>query len=133
MFRDYLLLSLRIDKYGFSASQTRPYLEEAEFNFKRSNNLEHLPAQQKKELKEGVIKMMRTNTYPKTTITELFWSYETNNIYLFSQSSAVINKFVDIFEKTFELNLTPISILDGVDQFDSLEGVEPFYTKIWKV
>ncbi len=130
---DAILLAMRIDKYSFGASQMRPYLEKAEFDFMHNNSLERLTAQQKKDIKEGVIKSLKTNSLPKVTIVESFWSQESNRVYLFSQSGAVIAKFIDLFEQTFEITLDPISIMDAVDQLDNPNSMEPVFAKIWEL
>lgn len=128
LFRDFVLLSMRMDKYSFGASQIRPFLEEEEFNFKQANKLEYIPAQQKKELREKVIKRMRKKSLPKTAITEASWDSSNNTIFLFSQSSAVIAKFVDLFEKTFGFSLQQLSIVDMAENAGELE---PIFGKLW--
>jgi recombination associated protein RdgC len=130
---DSLILGLRIDKYSFGAAQMRPYLEEAEFSFKNANNLEYLSSQQKKEIKEGVIKTLRMNSYPKTTIVEVCWNFSNGLVYLFSQSGAILTKFIDIFEKTFELNLEPVSMDDVIKKMPNPDSLEPLLGKIWRV
>lgn len=133
MFRDSMLLGFRQDKYSFGASQLRPYLEEAEFNFMKSNNLEYITAQQKKDLKESTIKKLKMNSYPKTTITEVVWNHSNNLVYIFTQSGTVLAKFIDIFEKTFELELEPIAIIDAVKAMDNHKNLEPLLGKLWRV
>ncbi len=130
-FRDTMLVAMRMDRYTFTASQMRPYLEQAEHDFMLANNLEYISAQQKKEIKEQVIRTMKTNSYPKTTIVEMFWSFESNRVYLFSQSGTVISKFIDLFERTFEVSIEPLSIMDAVDQLEHAERMEPLCADIW--
>ncbi|MBR6244372.1 recombination-associated protein RdgC [bacterium] len=131
MHDNFFVFSLRLDKYAFSASQMRPYLEETEFVFKRENNLEYLNAHQKKELREQTIKHMKTNSYPKTTIVEVAWDLETQLIYLFTQSSTLIAKFIQHFEHTFGTTIDEISVLDSAKELGRAEKLEPIFSKIW--
>lgn len=129
----FFVFAMRNDKYSFSASQMRPYLEEAEYVFKKENNLEYIAAQQKKEIKEQVTKKLKMNSFPKTTICEIAWDMESGRVYLFSQSSQIMPKFIDIFEKTFEVNLENIALLDSVDEVGGRDKIEPILGKIWSV
>ena len=124
----FFVFALREDKYSFSAAQLRPYIEEAEFVFKRENNLEYIAAQQKKEIKEQVIRRMKTNSYPKTTITEVAWDMDSKLIYL---SGATIAKFTDIFEKSFEISINQVNLFDSVKELGGADRMEPVFTKIW--
>ncbi|HNW82082.1 MAG TPA: recombination-associated protein RdgC [bacterium] len=129
----FFVFALRTDKYSFSASQLRPYVEEAEFVFKKENNLEYIAAQQKKEIKEQVIKKLKSNSFPKTTVIEVAWDMESRLVYFFSQSGQVIAKFTDIFEKTFETTLENVYIFDSLKKMGTVEKVEPVFAKIWSV
>lgn len=128
---NFFVFALREDKYSFTAAQLRPYLEEAEFVFKRENNLEYIAAQQKKEIKEQVVRRMKSNSYPKTTITEVSWDMDSRQIYLFSQSSTTINKFTDIFEKSFEISINQVQLFDSVKELGGADKIEPVLAKIW--
>ena len=127
----FLVFALREDKYSFTAAQLRPYIEEAEFVFKRENNLEYIAAQQKKEIREQVVRRMKTNSYPKTTITEVAWDMDSKLIYLFSQLGATVAKFTDIFEKSFETSINQVNLFDSVKELGGADKVEPVFTKIW--
>ena len=131
MHDTFFVFALREDKYSFSAAQLRPYIEEAEFVFKRENNLEYIAAQQKKEIKDQVVRRMKTNSYPKTTVTEVAWDLDSGLVYLFTQSAATIAKFTDIFEKSFETTLEQTSLFDSVKELGGGEKIEPIFTKIW--
>ena len=131
MHDGFLVFALREDKYAFTAAQLRPYIEEAEFVFKRENNLEYIAAQQKKEIKEQVIRRMRTNSYPKTTVTEAAWDMDSGLVYLFSQSGAIIAKFTDVFEKSFQISLDQVSLFDSVKELGGADKMEPVFTRIW--
>ena len=127
----FFVFALREDKYSFTSAQLRPYIEEAEFVFKRENNLEYIAAQQKKEIREQVIRTMKTNSYPKTTITEVAWEIDSGLIYFFSQTGATIAKFTDIFEKSFAISINMVQLFDSVKELGGAEKMEPMFTKIW--
>ncbi|HDT11293.1 MAG TPA: hypothetical protein ENN58_00995 [bacterium] len=129
----FMIFALRTDKFSFSASQIRPHLEEAEHVFKIENNLDYIAAQQRKEIKEQVIKKLKMNSIPKVTITEVAWDMESNLVHLFSQSSQVVVRFTDIFEKTFEVNLETIELYDSMKQIKGTGRIEPVFGKIWSV
>jgi len=131
MHDSFMIFALRTDKFSFSSSQIRPHLEEAEYLYKAENNLEYLAAQQKKEIKEHLIKKLKMNSIPKVTITEVAWDMETGLVHLFSQSSQVVVRFTDIFEKTFELNLEIIELYDSVKQIKKTGKLEPVLAKLW--
>ena len=129
----FFVFAIRNDKYSFSASQIRPYLEEAEYMFMKENGVEYISAQQKKELKEQVVRKLKVNSFPKTSICEVAWDMENSRVYLFSQSNQIIAKFTDVFEKTFEVNLETVSLFDSVDRMGSREKIEPVFGKIWSI
>lgn len=129
----FFVFALRTDKYSFSASQIRPYLEEAEFLFKKENNLEYIAAQQKKEIREQVVRKLKSNSFPKTTITEVAWDMESRMVCFFSQSSQIMSKFTDIFEKTFEVSLENIYMFDSLKEMGGVEKAEPLFAKIWSI
>lgn len=131
MHDGFFVFAMREDKYSFTSSQLRPYIEEAEFVFKRENNLEYIAAQQKKEIREQVIRKMRSNSYPKTTVVEVAWDMDSHQVYLFTQSNAMAAKFTDLFEKTFETTLDQISLFDSVKELGGGDKLEPISTKIW--
>jgi DNA recombination-dependent growth factor C len=133
MHDGFMIFALRTDKFSFSSSQIRPHLEEAEHLFKIENNLEYISAQQKKEIKEQVIKKLKVNSIPKVTITEVAWDMETNLVHLFSQSSQVAVRFTDIFEKTFELNLAIIELHDSINSIKGTGKLEPILGKVWGI
>jgi DNA recombination-dependent growth factor C len=129
----FFVFALRNDKYSFSASQIRPYLEEAEYLYQKENGAEYIAAQQKKEIKEQVVRKLKVNSFPKTSICEVAIDVEDGRVYLFSQSNQIIAKFTDVFEKTFEVNLENASLFDSVDKMGSREKIEPLFGKIWSV
>ena len=129
----FMIFALRTDKFSFSSSQIRPHLEEAEHLFKIENNLEYISAQQKKEIKEQVTKRLKVNSIPKVTITETAWDMETNLVHLFSQSSQVVVRFTDIFEKTFEVNLETIELSNSIKQITKSGKLEPVLGKVWGI
>jgi len=131
MHDNYFVFALRTDKYSFGAAQIRPYFEEALYLFQIENNLEYVAAQQVKEIKEQVVRRMKMNSYPKTTITEVAWDMDKGTVYLFSQSGQVIPKFVDIFEKTFETNLEDQYLFDSLKDMGGPEKVGSVIDKIW--
>ena len=133
MHDTFFVFAMREDKYSFSAAQLRPYIEEAEFVFKRENNLEYIAAQQKKEIKDQVVRRMKTNSYPKTTVTEVAWDLDSGLVYLFSQSGATVAKFTDLFEKSFETPLEQTSLFDSVKEIGGAEKIEPVLSTIWEV
>ena len=75
--------------------------------------------------------LVKTNSYPKTTITEVAWDMDSKLIYLFSQSGATIAKFTDIFEKSFEISINQVHLFDSVKELGGADKMEPVFTKIW--
>lgn len=130
-FRDYYLFSLRIDRYGAGGSQLRPFLEEAEFRFKEEHKIEHIPAHQKKELREMAARRVRVKTLPRTVIAEVAWNLSENRLYLFSQSSGVLSRFVDAFEKTFAASIAPSFIVDAVEKLDKPGEITSIIGELW--
>jgi DNA recombination-dependent growth factor C len=129
----FMIFALRTDKFSFSSSQMRPHLEEAEHLFRIENNLEYVSAQQKKEIKEQVIRKLKMNSIPKVTITEVAWDMESNLVHLFTQSSQIIVRFTDIFEKSFETNLEIVELNDSMKQIKGAGKMEPVLGKLWGI
>lgn len=128
---NFLLFALRNDLYSFSASQLRPYLEEAEFIYKKENHLQYIAAQQRKEIRERVVREMRGKSYPKTTVTEVAWEMETHLLYLFTQANSIVAKFTDLFEKTFGTTLKAVSIFDSLKEVGKELKHDPISLILW--
>ncbi|HOW51132.1 MAG TPA: recombination-associated protein RdgC [bacterium] len=130
-FRDYYLFSLRIDRYSLGGAQLRPFLEEEIHRFKEDNKVEFIPAHQKKELRERAMRRVRVKTLPRTIITEAAWNLGENKLYLFTQSSTIISKFIDTFEKTFAISIAPSYLVDAVEKLDKPGDLTSIIGELW--
>lgn len=98
---NFLVFSVRTDEYSFSSGQKRPFIEREEFEYKRINNVEYVPAYVKKEIKEEVHKMLKTKNMPKPSFVEFFIDSLKEKIVIMSTSTKVLNRVVSLIESAF--------------------------------
>ncbi|MFO7735176.1 MAG: recombination-associated protein RdgC [bacterium] len=127
---EYLILGMRVDSFSLGAAVMRPHLEKAMYDFKNENNLEYISAQQKKEIQDRVKIKLKGSSVPRTKIVEMAWNHNSGLIYLCTQSKTDVNKFVNLFEKTFDMTISEFSVLDIVEKQGGSAG-ETILSELW--
>lgn len=106
-FANYLNLALRIDRWKFPSSVVKAKMAAAERAYKQKNNKERISRAEKAELREAVEKKLRRDGEPTTKTADFTWNLDTGELRLFGKSVLVVEHFLELFEKTFQLRLLP--------------------------
>ena len=128
-FGSYLNLAVRIDRWKFPPALVKAKLDVAQRALREKTGKERLSRAEKAELREAVEKKLRRDGEPVTTTFDLSWDLDKGILRLFGASKSSFDHFVELFEKTFQLQLVPsgpfvIGVLAGMDK-EALEVVEP--------
>jgi hypothetical protein len=132
-WRDNLIvLSLRKDQRKIPAAVLKSHTGREEGAFLAQNpNLRRTPKQKREEIKEQVQQRLLTRCLPVPSTVDVVWDQNSGVLTLYSLGAKVLERFEDIFRKTFE-GFSPIIIhpfsrarrlLDGqMQMLDALEA-----------
>jgi recombination associated protein RdgC len=107
LFGGYLNLGMRLDRWKFPGALVKAKMAAAERDYKQKTGKERISKAEKTELKDAVLKKLRRDGVPVTTLADFSWSLETGELRLFTKSRATLEHFFELFEKTFNLRLLP--------------------------
>lgn len=105
----YLNLGFRTDTWRIPSALYKASFREVEREFCASNGLEKLSRAQKKNLEAVVVSQLRRKLVPAMKVVDLSWALDEGVVRFFHQSPKVHDAMIELFEKTFELDLA----LDG--------------------
>jgi hypothetical protein len=127
---NYIVFSLRRDQRKIPAAVLKSHAAREEGLFLAQNlNLRRTPKHKREEIKEQVQLRLMTRCLPVPSTVDVVWDLKNSVLTLFSLGTKVIDRFEDIFRKTFE-GFSPVIIhpfararklLDG-QLLDSLEA-----------
>lgn len=127
---NYLVFSLRRDQRKIPAAVLKSHTSREEALFLAQNpNLRRTPKHKREEIKEQVQLRLMTKCLPVPSTVDIVWDLKGGVLTLFSLGAKVIDRFEEIFRKTFE-GFSPVIIhpfararklLDG-QLLDSLEA-----------
>jgi hypothetical protein len=127
---NYIVFSLRRDQRKIPAAVLKSHAAREEGLFLAQNpNLRRTPKHKREEIKEQVQLRLMTRCLPVPSTADVVWDLKNSVLTLFSLGTKVIDRFEDIFRKTFE-GFSPVIIhpfararklLDG-QLLDSLEA-----------
>jgi len=115
---------LRIDSYSYPKKQLDPIVDMLELDRKRTENIEHLPKWQKKEIKDQARARIKMNTLPGAKNVPVVFDFQSRHIIVFSQSKGDLEQFTKVFESTF--TITPIAenlITVDMEKFKTLNVI----------
>jgi hypothetical protein len=100
---NYLLVSMRRDQRKIPAAVLKSHTsrEEAAFLVEHPN-LRRTPKGKREEIKELVQIRLMSRCLPIPATTDLVWDRKSNTLSLFGAGSKVLERFEDLFRKTFE-------------------------------
>ena len=126
---NYLLISLRRDQRKIPAAVLKSHTAREEGAFlAQYPNLRRAPKNKRTEIKELVQSRLMSRCLPVPSTVDLVWDQKSGILTLFSLGSKVLERFEDIFRKTFEgvhpLPIHPFArarmLLEG-EELDKLE------------
>lgn len=102
---DYLNLGFRVDQWRIPSALFKASFREAEHRFLEAHDRDKLSRAQKEELKAVVTATLRKKVVPAMRVIDLSWQLNTGVVRFFHQSSKMHELLLDLFEKTFDLEL----------------------------
>ncbi len=106
-FNDYLNVGLRTDTWRIPSSLFKATFREAEREYLAKFGGEKLSRAQKKNLEAMVIAKLRHRVVPAMSAVDLSWSLGEGVVRFFQKSAKQHEAMMELFEKTFELELVP--------------------------
>ncbi len=127
-----VLLRLRVDGLKVPGLMLKAYQQVAERNRLRQAGRDKLTRAEKDQIKLEVKKDLRGRSLPRMALHDVVWNLSSGEVRLFATSKAVAGLFVEIFEKTFAVQLrmlSPLTVLwnRGVsdEDLEKLAATEP--------
>lgn len=108
-FNDYLNLGFRVDTWRIPAALFKASFREAERRYLEKHGGEKLSRAQKKDLEAVVKAQLRRKVVPAMRVVDLSWHLGDGIVRFFQQSPKQHELMMELFEKTFGLEL----MLDG--------------------
>jgi hypothetical protein len=103
----FVNLGFRTDRWAIPGSMLRRHAKEAEAAYLTKKGRERLSRKEKTELKIMVAKKLRQKTSPATRMIDFSWSLEEGIVRFFSHAVKPAGVMMELFTKTFSLNLVP--------------------------
>lgn len=104
----YLSLSLRADSRKVPSSALRQHCLEAEHRIKVMENLEYIPKERRREIKEITLSSLLKRAIPRTNTYDMIWNIQTSMLIFGSTANRICDEFAELFFKTFGMNLSPV-------------------------
>ncbi len=108
-FNEYIIFSLRIDKWKIPPTLLKAHIIEAERKFRQEFDKEHLSNREKKLIKEQVKIELKRKLLPSITVYDLCWQPDAGILRFWNLSPKINQLMIELFEKTFRLSLVPLS------------------------
>ncbi len=131
-FNGYLNLGFRVDTWRIPSALFKASFREAERQYLATHGGEKLSRVQKKDLEAVVISTLRRKLVPSMKVVDLSWGLDEGVVRFFQQSPKQHELMIDLFEKTFDLELVPegayvTAELRGLDAstLEALPTLEP--------
>lgn len=107
---NYLVFSLRRDQRKIPAAVLKSHTGREEASFLAQHpNLRRTPKKKREEIKEQVQLRLLTRCLPVPSTVDVVWDLKSGVLTLFSLGSKALDRFEDIFRKTFE-GFSPVII-----------------------
>lgn len=108
-FNEYVNLGFRTDRWVIPGPVLRTRVKEAEAAYLQKKGRERLSKKEKTELKLMVSKKLRRQMEPATRAVDLSWAMNEGVVRFFSHSQKPAAAVMELFKKTFGLELIPES------------------------
>jgi hypothetical protein len=108
-FNEYVNLGFRTDRWAIPGPVLRTRVKEAEAAYLQKKGRERLSRKEKAELKLMVSKKLRRHMAPATRAVDLSWAINEGVVRFFSHATKPGAAMMELFKKTFGLNLIPES------------------------
>lgn len=109
VWNDYVNLGFRTDRWVIPGPVLRTRVKEAEAAYLEKKGRERLSRKEKTELKLMIAKKLRRQMSPATRAVDLSWSLNEGVVRFFSHAQKPAAAMMELFKKTFGLELVPES------------------------
>jgi hypothetical protein len=120
VFGDALFFALRIDTNKVPGSVKQAYTQMEEVAVAKDNPSGFISKAQRKQVRDTVRQKVeeeqKSGKYRKSKIVPILWDLETRRVYA-SASGTTIEKLMEIFERTFGLQLAPVTAGEIAQEF----------------
>lgn len=114
----FVNLGLRTDRWAIPAPLLRSKVRQAEGVYLEKVGRERLGRRERAELKEVVMRELRRKLVPSTRVVDLTWSLEEGVVRFFSHTERTTLAMLELFQKTFGLELIPESPFTLADRLE---------------
>ena len=107
LYNEYVVIGMRVDTLTVPKRLLAVYSEREERLAMQELNKEVLSRYERAEIREKVEKALRKKVLPSIKTSEVVWNWETGYVRFFSTSKGLNEEFIELFEESFGLTLTP--------------------------
>lgn len=104
----YIALSFRVDVRKVPRNALRQACLEAENEIKQTEDLEYLPKEKRKDLKDFIWRQLLRRAIPRTNTYDMIWNLDTSLLLFASTNSKLGDEFAEVFSRTFGMTLVPV-------------------------
>ncbi|MEM1009824.1 MAG: recombination-associated protein RdgC, partial [Myxococcota bacterium] len=104
-FREYLIVSMRVDAWKVPTALVKAYAQEEERKKLQEDKRETLSRRERSELQEAVRLTLKKKILPSISTFDVCWDLKRGILRFWSHSNRVNELFLELFEKTFDLPL----------------------------
>jgi DNA recombination-dependent growth factor C len=100
LYGEKIILSLRYDIINLPKEYLKARIKKSLIEYERDHNKKP-DRTVKKEIEAAEAQALRARVLPKTRIVEAVWCQKAQELKIFSRSSALIDRFTELFQETF--------------------------------
>jgi len=104
----YIAVSLRVDERKIPSTALKQYCLEAEKKIREDEELEYLPKTRCLDIKDGVRLRLLKRAIPVSRTYDMIWNYTTGLVIFGCTTNKLCDEFVELFLKTFNIQLLAI-------------------------
>ena len=105
----YIVLSLRLDRWAIPPALLKAAVRRAEQEFREETKRDYLSRTERGEILERERNELKKQALPAVRAIDMYWNIDTGQLRFGSASRSVNEQFIDMFERTFSLELIPDS------------------------
>ena len=107
LYNEYVVIGVRIDTLVVPKRLLAVYCEREERRAMQELKKEVLSRYERAEIRDKVEETLRKKVLPSIKTAEVVWNWETGYVRFFNTSKSLNEEFVELFEESFGLTLTP--------------------------
>ena len=104
----YIALSWRVDVRKVPRDALKQHCQEAENEIKKSEELEQLPKNKRKELRDFIWHQLLKRSIPRIHTYDMIWNLDTSILFFGSTNNKLCDEFAESFSRTFDIGLSPL-------------------------